>query len=69
MDNQLNFFANASLSAEPSTDWPRRGDEADRSPFRGREMPWPQPAQTAAKGAQTMPQTQVAAFGNLVLVS
>ena len=32
-------------------------------------MPWPQPAQTAAKGAQTRPQTQVAAFGNLVLVS
>ena len=23
MDNQLNFFANASLSAESSTDWPR----------------------------------------------
>jgi hypothetical protein len=23
MDNQLNFFATASLSAESSTDWPR----------------------------------------------
>src|ERR1700688_3382311 len=28
-----------------------------------------QPTQTAAKGAQTRPQTQVGAFGNLVLVS
>jgi hypothetical protein len=29
----------------------------------------PQPTPTAAKGAQTRPQTQVGAFGNLVLVS
>jgi hypothetical protein len=29
----------------------------------------PQPTQTAAKGTQTRPQTQVGAFGNLVLVS
>jgi len=29
----------------------------------------PQPTQTAAKGAQTRPQTQVVVFGNLVLVS
>jgi hypothetical protein len=29
----------------------------------------PQPTQTAAKGAQTRPQTQVGVFGNLVLVS
>ena len=29
----------------------------------------PKPAQTAAKGAQTRPQTHVGAFGNLVLVS
>jgi hypothetical protein len=29
----------------------------------------PQPTQTAAKSAQTRPQTQVATFGNLVLVS
>jgi hypothetical protein len=29
----------------------------------------PQPTQTAAKGAQTKPQTPVGAFGNLVLVS
>jgi hypothetical protein len=29
----------------------------------------PQPTQTAAKGAQTRPQTPVGAFGNLVLVS
>jgi hypothetical protein len=29
----------------------------------------PQPTQTAAKGAQTTRQTQVGAFGNLVLVS
>ncbi len=44
-----------------------RGPRADPRTFVPPAVP--QPTQTAAKGAQTKPQTQVAAFGNLVLVS
>jgi hypothetical protein len=43
------------------------GPQADPKPFVPQVVP--QAAQTAAKGAQTRPQTPVGTFGNLVLVS
>jgi hypothetical protein len=43
------------------------GTQADPTTFGPPAVP--QPTQTAAKGAQTRPQTPVGAFGNLVLVS